>query len=88
MMKMRGLLVAVVVLAALAGGVYWSNKAKQAEASKPADASSTPKILAIPADQVAKLEISKKGGETIVAERKSGKWELTAPKPLQFHACS
>lgn len=82
MMKMRGLLVAVIVLVALAGGVYWSNKAKQKEASKPADASSAPKILAVPADQVTKLEISKKGGETIVAERKSGRWELTAPKPL------
>ena len=35
-MRIRGLLIAVVVLAALAGGVYWSNKVKKAEEGKPA----------------------------------------------------
>jgi len=82
MLKIRGLLIAVVALALLAGGVYWSNKAKQAESAKPADTASAPKILAIPEDQIMKVEIRKTGGEATVAERKSGKWELTAPKPL------
>ncbi len=35
-MRFRGLLIAVVVLAALGGGVYWSNKVKKAEEGKPA----------------------------------------------------
>ena len=35
-MKFRGLLAAVVVLAALAGAAYWSNKKEKAEAGKPA----------------------------------------------------
>lgn len=82
MLKMRGLLIAVVALALLAGGVYWSNKAKQAETGKPADTASTPKILAIADDQITKIEIRKSGGDATVAERKSGKWELIAPKPL------
>ena len=84
MMKMRGLLIAVVVLAALAGGVYWSNKSKEAEAAKPAttDAASNPKILAVPEAQISKVEIKKTGADTTVIERKAGKWELTAPKPL------
>lgn len=83
MINGRGLLIAVALLAALAGGVYWSNKAKQAEAGKPsADAASAPKILAIPQDQITKLEIRKAGADDIVVERKSGTWQLTAPKPL------
>lgn len=82
-MRMRGLLIAVVLLAALAGGVYWSNKSKEAAEKKgPADSATTPKILALPADQVAKVSIRKTGGETTVAELKSGKWEITSPKPL------
>ena len=73
MMKMRGLLIAVVVLAALAGGVYWSNKAKQAEATQARrSASTTPKILAIPADRISKIEIRKTGGDTTVVEREVG----------------
>ncbi len=45
-MRLRGLMVAAVVLAALAAGLYFSNKQKSAEAAKPpADAS--PKILAL-----------------------------------------
>ncbi|MGE5646298.1 MAG: DUF4340 domain-containing protein [Acidobacteriota bacterium] len=81
MVRMRGLLIAVIVLAALAAGVWWSNKSKQAEAMKPA-ADAAPKILAIPGDQITKVEIRKDGAEATVAERKDGKWTLTAPKPL------
>jgi hypothetical protein len=82
MLRMRGLLVAVAVLAALAGGVYWSKKAQEAEAKKPASDASAPKILDIPFAKLAKLEIRHAGGETVVAERKGNKWDLTVPKPL------
>ncbi len=82
-MRMRGLLIAVVLLAALAGGVWWSNKAKEAEAKKPVSDASTPKILSIPEDQITKVDIRKVSGDETVLERKSGKWELTAPKPLR-----
>ena len=81
-MRMRGLLFALVVLAALAGGVWWSNKAKESEAKKPASDASSPKILAVPEDQITKVEIRKASDDTVL-ERKSGKWELTAPKPLR-----
>jgi hypothetical protein len=81
MMRIRGLLIAVVVLAALGGAVWWSNKAKEAEAKKPA-ADATPKLVSIPEDQVAKVQIRKSGGEDLVLDRKSGKWEITAPQPL------
>jgi hypothetical protein len=80
-MRMRGLLIATVVLAALAGGIWWSNKSEKERAAKPA-ADAPPKILDMPEDQLQKVEIRKTGAETTVLERKAGKWEITAPKPL------
>src|SRR4051794_18442835 len=83
-MPIRKLLIAVVVVAALAGAVIWSNKTKKAEESKPADTSAAPKILAIPEDQVAQIEIDRKGSEPSVLHKTAdGKWEITAPKPLR-----
>ena len=81
MLRMRGLLIALAVLVALAGGVYWSNKAKEADAKKPA-ADTPPKILDLQGNPVAKIEIRRTGGETTVVERKGDKWTLTAPRPL------
>ncbi len=81
MLRIRGLLFATVVLAMLAGGVYWSNKTKEAEAKKPA-ADEAPKLLTIPEDQIERVEIRKAGADATVLDRKSGKWELTSPQPL------
>jgi hypothetical protein len=57
-MKLRGLLIGTVVLLALAAGVYFSNKQKAAEASKP-PSDAPPKILALPDGDVTKIEWSK-----------------------------
>lgn len=58
-MRLRGLLVAGVVLAALAAGLYFSNKQKTAEAAKPpSDAS--PKILALSESEINKVVLKKK----------------------------
>jgi hypothetical protein len=81
MLRMRGLLIALAVLVALAGGVYWSNKAKEADEKKPA-ADAPPKILDLQGNPVAKIEIRRAGGETTVAEKNGQKWTLTAPRPL------
>ncbi|MEK7403787.1 MAG: DUF4340 domain-containing protein [Acidobacteriota bacterium] len=81
-MRIRGLLIAALVLAVLAGGVWWSNKAKKAEEGKtrPDEA---PKILSVPEDQIKTIEIRKSGGETtVVRKNDAGNWEMTAPKPL------
>jgi hypothetical protein len=79
-MRLRGLMVAGLVLAALAAGLYFSNKQKSAEAAKPpADAS--PKILALTDSEVSKVDLKKKGaGETVLERNNAGKWQLTAPK--------
>ena len=77
-MKSRGLLAAVIVLAVLAGVIWWSNR-KQASASKSTD--TTTKLLTIPEDQIQEIQIKKLTGESIDLKRPSGKWEMTEPKP-------
>ena len=78
-MRFRGLLVAVVLLAGLGVGLYFSNKEKAAEAAKPpADAS--PKILALNEGDITKIVVKKKGADEMDLERSSGKWRITAPK--------
>jgi hypothetical protein len=81
-MRPRGLLIAVIVLAALGGAVWWSNKTKKAEEGKtPSDA--PPKILSIPEDQFAGIEIRKKDAEPVILKKGSdAKWQMVAPKPL------
>jgi hypothetical protein len=82
-MRLRGLLIAAVLLAVLGGTLYWSNKVKSREASKPL-ADTTPKLLSIPEDQFRKIEIRKTGteGPTVLQKDQSDKWEITAPQKL------
>src|ERR1700691_4194908 len=84
-MKPRGLLAAVIVLAALGGLLYWSNRKQKADAAKPAaDATATTKILAIPEDQIKEVRIKKTGAETTVLRiGDDGKWQRAEPKPLR-----
>jgi len=80
-MKFRGLLAAVVVLAALGGALYWSNRKQKAEAAKPSTDTAA-KILNIPEDQIQEVRLKKAGGEpTVLHKGSDGKWEITAPKP-------
>jgi len=81
-MKFKGLLIAVIVLAALGGGVYWSEKVKTAEEKAPAK-DAPPKILTIPDDQFKGIRLQKISGETTVIQKSdAGKWAITEPKPL------
>ena len=82
-MKTTGLLIAAVVLAALTGVLYWSDHHKTVEsAATPAEAPA-PKILTLKDTDISKIEIKKKGTEEVtLAKNASGKWEITAPKPL------
>jgi ribosomal protein L12E/L44/L45/RPP1/RPP2 len=83
-MKPRGLLAAVIVLVALGGALYWSNRKQKADAAKPATdtATTTTKILSIPEDQIKEVSIKKTGAEpTTLQMGADGKWQLTEPKP-------
>ena len=78
----EGLLIAVIVLAALGGGVYWSDKIKTAEEKAPAK-DAPPKVLTIPEDQFKSISLRKTGGDTTLVQKSdAGKWEITQPKPL------
>ena len=79
-MKTRGLLAAVIVLAALAGGIYWSNYKQKTEAAKPAT-DAAPKILTIPEDQIKEVRLKKTGAETTVLRKgDDGKWQIVEPQ--------
>jgi Domain of unknown function (DUF4340) len=84
MMKMRQLLVATIVLAALAGALYWSNHRKPATDSVSASTSATnAKVIALSQDDISKLEVKKKGGDDVLLTRSgSTLWKITSPKPL------
>jgi Domain of unknown function (DUF4340) len=79
-MRFRGLLVAVVLLAALGVGLYFSNREKAAEAAKP-PSDAPPKILALTEGDVTKIAVKKKGADETVVEKTNNKWQLTSPKP-------
>jgi hypothetical protein len=84
MMKMRQLLVATIVLAALAGTLYWSNHRKPATDSVSASSSATnAKVISLTQDDIFKLEVKKKGGDDVVLARSgTSLWKITSPKPL------
>lgn len=79
-MKPTGLLIAVVLLAVLGAGVWWSNK-KEAAASEKKGTDTSTKILTIPDDQFQEIQIRKVSGETEQLVRENGKWRITQPKP-------
>ncbi len=82
-MKIRGLLLAVVVLAALTGTLYWSNRHKPGDTGGATSADVPPKILTLNQADVSALQIRKKGGEAVVlAKNGAGQWRITAPKPF------
>lgn len=81
-MRIRGLLVAAVLLAALGGLLYWSNKKKKADEAKPL--SDIVKIFNFESGDIQKIEIRRKDSEPAVLEKnKEGQWTITAPKPYR-----
>jgi hypothetical protein len=82
-MKNSGLMIAAVVLAALSGVLYWSNRHPASENTAKASIDTPPKILTLKQEDISKVQIKKKGGEELdLAKGDAGKWQLTAPKQL------
>src|SRR5262245_41273781 len=79
-MKLKGLLIAVVLLAVLGGLSYWVYK-HPSDDTKKADANSA-KLLTIPDDQFKEIKIAKLTGEKIDLQKQNGKWQMTAPQAL------
>lgn len=81
-MKMKGLLAAAGLLAALGGAVWWSNMDEVAKKGKP-DKDAPPRILELPNDQFTELRFERRNGEpTIVKLGKNARWEIAAPQTL------
>jgi Domain of unknown function (DUF4340) len=81
-MKLRGLIVAAVVLAGLTGTLYWSNHHKPSDTTE-ASADVAPKILAVKEADISRFDLKKDGAEQVGGERNSsGKWRITSPTPL------
>jgi hypothetical protein len=79
-MRIRGLLIAVTVLAVLGGLVWWSNKTKTGEGDSPKSEES-PKILALKQDEIKMVEIRRTPGEITVVQREgAGPWMIIQPK--------
>ena len=79
-MRIRGLVIAAVVLAALTGGLWWSNKKKAAEDAK-APSDTTTKVVQIAQGDVVRIEIARKGADSVTLEKSGvGQWRITAPK--------
>src|SRR5579871_6536772 len=84
MMKMRQLLVATVVLAALAATLYWSNHRKPAaDAVTAAPSASNAKVISLTQDDISKLEVKRRRGDDVVLNRVGPtSWKITSPAPL------
>jgi Domain of unknown function (DUF4340) len=79
-MKIRGLLIATLVFAGLAGFLYWSDHHKpSAEAAKP-DADAAPSILKLDQNSITKLELKKKDAPPILLTKSGSDWRITEPK--------
>jgi hypothetical protein len=79
-MGTKKLLIAAIVLAALSGVLWWSNKHPDWGKEKTAEAE-TPVLINIPDAAVDGIDIQKKDGTKITLEKKNGKWGITAPAP-------
>jgi len=80
-MKVRGPLIATVVLAGLVGALYWSNHHKPAENAEAA-ATTSPTILSVQPADISKVEVKDKGSEAVALARSGDTWQITAPQPL------
>src|SRR5271165_1254410 len=81
-MKLRGLIVAAIVLVGLIGTLYWSNHHKPADTTE-ASADVPPKILTVKEADLSKFDLKKNGAEQVAGERNSaGKWQITSPASL------
>lgn len=81
-MKTRGLLIAAILLAALSGTLYWSNRHKPADSTVSASASAATKILDFKQDDLTAIDIEKKDEPALALEKSGGSWKISRPKPL------
>lgn len=82
-MKIRGLVIACLVLLILAGTLYWSERRGLNAATTNASAAASPAILKLDQAAITSVELKKQDAEPILLTKVgSGKWQITEPKPF------
>jgi hypothetical protein len=81
-MKSTGLLIAAVILAALAGVLYWSNRHPASEdSSAKASTDTSVKILSLNLSDITRFKIRGEGRPRVeLSKSASGSWQITAPR--------
>jgi hypothetical protein len=83
-MKFRGLIIAVVVLLALGGLLYWSNRRKPSEQPSPASSNPSPAILKLDEPAIFQLTLTRKGDAPIILVKgSSDTWTISTPKDFR-----
>ena len=77
-MDPKRLIIGAVLLLGLSGALWWSNKQEPKPAASAEDA---PKVLEIPQDQIARIEIRRIGADPVVLV-KGANWTIDAPVKL------
>ncbi len=82
-MKLRGLIIAMVVLLGLMAALYWSNRHPKSEQTAEASAEApAPKILTLKEDDISKIDLKRKDAGEIALAKNNGKWQIDAPQQL------
>ncbi|MBV8053154.1 MAG: DUF4340 domain-containing protein, partial [Acidobacteriaceae bacterium] len=81
-MKLRGLIIAMIVLVALMAALYWSNRHPKTPETTEASAEVAPKILSLKQDDISSIDLKKKDADEIVLAKNNGQWQITAPRQL------
>jgi hypothetical protein len=81
-MKSKGLLTASVVLLALSGVIWWSNKKAATADKSPVESTTSTKLVSVPADQFQEIEIKKGNGDIVRLQRNGSQWQIAAPELL------
>lgn len=83
-MKLRGLILAVVVLLALGGVLYWSNHHKPSTQSTALSSTASPSILKLNQASMTGLTLTDKGSAPVtLVKQNDGRWQITEPKELR-----
>jgi hypothetical protein len=81
-MSTRGLLASVVLLAALAGIVWWSVTNDRQDDAGGKGSKDNPKLVSVKDEDVTKLEIQRRDGESVVLQRDKNGWAMQSPKAV------
>lgn len=83
-MKLRGLIIAVVVLLALGGVLYWSNHHKASTPSTSLSSTASPSILKLNQASMTGLTLTDKGSAPVtLVKQNDDRWQITEPKELR-----